>query len=188
MKIIWLKGDYVKNYERQEQAKKLGCNFVISFHFNSAKNKEANGTEGYHNGKGSAPYIAYRLVSVISKVLGIRQRKIVPAKGTRAAFIDFYHCPAVLLEVCFISNPQEAMFFHDPDKRHIHRLGKKIADEILSLLPSSSVLGIDIGHKFKSSQPKDKGAKCVFGDYEADHAEQLANIVTTSIQNSTGGY
>jgi hypothetical protein len=45
-----------------------------------------------------------------------------------------------------------------------------------------AVLGLDIGHKFKTSQPNDRGARCFYGDFEADHAEQLAKVVAASIQ------
>jgi len=49
LKIVWLKGDYTgKNKERQRQAEKEKCDIVIEFHFNSAGDRAASGTEVWH--------------------------------------------------------------------------------------------------------------------------------------------
>ena len=180
MRIIWLKGDYVENHERQAQASKANCRLVISFHFNAHHNSKANGSEVFSNGKGDADYIAARLLHIITNILGTRSRGVKPAQGSRAGFLRFYPCSAVLLEPCFITNPEEANLIHDVQV--VRRLGEAIADALVKWLPFDAVLGLDIGHKFKTSQPNDKGARCFFGDFEADHAEQLAKVVAASIQ------
>lgn len=183
MKIVWLKGDYVGKHERQEQAKKANCRLVISFHFNAHSNSKAEGAEAYHNNKGDAAFIAYRLTLVTTRLLGVRFRKVTIASGTRAAFINFYHCPAVLIEPCFITNPEEANLVHDDSV--MRKLGESIANELFRWLPFDAIVGFDIGHKFKTSSISDKGARCFYGDYEADHAEKLAKIVAASIQLKT---
>ncbi len=185
MRIAWLKGDYVgKNKERQKTAGQKGCQLVISFHFNSSANPKAKGAEVYHNEKGESEVLADALLSSITQVLGVRARGVKKAKGTRASFLQHYPCPAVLLEPCFVTNPKEAAFLHDI--KTMRRLGEAIAGTILLVTrPSSpipSVLGLDIGHKFKTSQPYDKGAKCALGDFEADHAERLAKVVAASLR------
>ena len=44
MKSVFLKGDYTgKRKERQRQAIKEGCDFVLEFHFNSSNNAKAKG-------------------------------------------------------------------------------------------------------------------------------------------------
>ena len=180
MRIVWLKGDYVGNHERQSQASKENCRLVISFHFNAHSNAKANGSEVFSNGKGDADYIAARLLHIITNILGTRARGVKPAAGSKAGFLRFYHCPAVLLEPCFITNPDEANLVHDVSI--VRQLGEAIAMALVKWLPFDAVLGFDIGHKFKTSQTNDKGARCFYGDFEADHAEQLAKVVAASIQ------
>lgn len=180
MKIVWLKGDYTVKKERQQQAAEAGCDFVISFHFNSANDAKANGSEIFHNERGIAETLANRLLLTITKTLKTRARGVKRAIGSRASFIRHYHCPAVLLEPCFISNRTEAEKMHDVSI--VRALGEEIANEVAKWLPSSAKVGIDIGHKFKTSAPDDRGARCFFGDYEADHAEQLAKVVAASLQ------
>lgn len=178
MRIVWLKGDYTgKKQERQKQAAKENCNLVISFHFNASRNPKANGAEVYHNGKGNAVVVANELLRVIVNTLGVKWRKVASASGTRAAFINAYHCPAVLLEPCFITNAEEAVLIHDI--KALRTLGEAIASQISKL--SIPVLGIDIGHKYTTLSSLDRGARCVFGDYEADHAERLAKVVAASL-------
>jgi len=183
LRIVWLKGDYVRNHERQRQASQTNCRFVLSFHFNSADNPKAGGSEIFSNGKSDADYIANKLLTVITQTLGTKSRGVKPALGSRVGFLRFYPCPAVLLEPCFISNPDEANLVHDLSV--MRQLGEAIAEVLFKWLPFDSVLGIDIGHKFKTSNPSDRGARCFFGDYEADHAEQLAKVVAASIQLRT---
>lgn len=180
MKVVWLKGDYTKKRERQQQAKIHGCRFVISFHFNSFSDPTANGAEVYYNEKGDSEFVAQGLMKVITQTLKVKSRKVASAKGSRASFINAYPCPAVLIEPCFVSNPNEAKLLHDVTT--MRKLGEGIADLLLRWLPFDSVVGLDVGHKFKTSSPNDRGAACVLGDTEADHAEQLAKIVAAKIE------
>lgn len=180
MKPIFLKGDYTgKNKERQRQAKVSGCDFVVSFHFNSANTPSASGAEIYHNDKELAQKIAQELIKRITKVLGNKVRGVKSAKGTRASFINFYHCPAVLLEPCFVSNPNEATKLHDVNV--VRELAREIVEVLKLFLPADAVIGLDIGHKFKTSSPNDMGAACVAekGCSEAKHGEQLAKAVAS---------
>ncbi|MFA0748568.1 N-acetylmuramoyl-L-alanine amidase family protein [Fervidibacter sp.] len=182
MRVVWLKGDYVGNHERQRQASKANCRLVLSFHFNAADPK-AQGSEVFSNGKGDADYIAAKLLHLITDILGTRSRGVKPAAGSRAGFLRFYPCPAVLMEPCFITNPEEANLVHDV--QIVRQLGEAIADALVKWLPYDATVGLDIGHKFKTSQPNDRGARCFYGDFEADHAEQLAKVVAASLQLRT---
>jgi hypothetical protein len=179
MRLIWLKGDYVGRHERQQAASKAGCDFVICFHFNSFNDPRASGAEVYHNNKGNAKTIAEQLLTAITDVLKNRPRGVKDAQGSRAGFIRHYHCPAVLIEPCFVSNPDEAAKVHDVDT--LRALGEAIASVVWKWFPAKAVIGLDIGHKFKRSNPDDRGAKCVLGDWEADHAERLAKVVAASL-------
>lgn len=188
MRIAWLKGDYTgKNKERQKAAGQKGCSLVISFHFNASANPKASGAEVYHNEKGNAETVAKALLSSITQVLGVKARGVKKAKGTRASFIQHYPCPAVLLEPCFVTNPKEAALLHDVAV--IRKLGETLAATLFAHTPTRphahTPIGIDIGHKFKTTNPDDRGARCFLGDFEANHAEKLAKVVAASLRKSS---
>ena len=179
MRIVWLRGDYVGNHERQQQAKKEGVDIVLSLHFNSAS-QQANGAEFYFNSKCSQSVIQIgnNFCAFLVARFGIRFRGGKPAKYTRAAFIEFYHCPTLLFEPCFVSNPKEASLLHRPDTipAMAAQLGRLVFEWCITTLGNSAVIGIDVGHMFKTSNPKDRGALCIGGKSctEAQHALELA--------------
>jgi len=175
--IAWLKGDYVGKHERQEAAKKRRCDVVLSFHFNSASSPLAAGAEVFYNDKPGAKELARELLEAITTAIPVPKRGIKAAARTRAAFINHYHCPAVLMEPLFLSNPREAELVHDLDT--VRRLASAIAKVVHHR--GYRRIGIDIGHKFKTSNPNDTGASCVFarGCTEAFHAEHLAKAVAS---------
>lgn len=180
MRIVKLKGDYTgKRLERQTQAKESKCDIVLSFHFNASLSPNAAGAEVYYNRKRGAKEIAEKLLSVIVSILNVPNRGAKPSAGTRAAFIENYHCPTVLLEPLFITNPSEARLVHDLPT--IQRLARAIAKTVFGRF---KCIGIDVGHKFKTSNPNDRGARCVFsqGCTEAFHAELLADMTISELR------
>ena len=190
MKIVWLKGDYTgKNKERQRQAEKERCDIVIEFHFNSAGDKAASGTEVWHR-QYSIPsrHLATILHDRITN-LGFRPRGVKSAVPTsRASFINSYPptCVVVLLEPCFVSNRSDAEKLHQGG--FIDRLANAIVAGIKDFIKTNAnkkfaVIGLSVGHKYKTSNPNDKGASCVFGDWEANHAEDLAKKVAELLQS-----
>jgi N-acetylmuramoyl-L-alanine amidase len=190
LKIVWLKGDYTgKNKERQRQAEKEKCDIVIEFHFNSASDRAASGTEVWHR-QYSIPsrHLATILHDKITS-LGFKPRGVKPAVPTsRASFINSYPptCLVVLLEPCFVSNRSDAEKLHQDG--FIDKLADAIVTGIRDFIKANAnkkfaVIGLSIGHKYKTSNPNDKGAACVFGDWEADHAEDLARKVAKLLQS-----
>jgi len=190
LKVVWLKGDYTgKNKERQRQAEKEKCDIVIEFHFNSAGDKAASGTEVWHR-QYSIPsrHLATILHDKITS-LGFKPRGVKSAVPTsRASFINSYPptCFVVLLEPCFVSNRSDAEKLHQDV--FMDKLANAIVAGIRDFIKSTThrefvVIGLSIGHKYKNSNPNDKGAACVFGDWEADHAEDLARRVAKLLQS-----
>jgi N-acetylmuramoyl-L-alanine amidase len=190
LKIVWLKGDYTgKNKERQRRAEKEKCDIVIEFHFNSAGDKAASGTEVWHR---QYSMFSRQLASILHDkivALGFKPRGVKPAvTGSRASFINSYPptCLVVLLEPCFVSNRFDAEKLHQDD--FMDRLASAIASGIRDFLKTVThkefaVIGLSVGHRYKTSNPNDKGAACVFGDWEADHAEALAKKVAALLQS-----
>jgi N-acetylmuramoyl-L-alanine amidase len=190
LKIVWLKGDYTgKNKERQRQAEKEKCDIVIEFHFNSAGDRAASGTEVWHC---QYSMFSRQLASILHDkitALGFKPRGVKSAVPTsRASFINSYPptCVVVLLEPCFVSNRSDAEKLHQDG--FIDRLANAIVAGIKDFIKTNanrkfSVIGLGVGHKYKTSNPNDKGAECVFGDWEADHAEDLARKVAELLQS-----
>jgi N-acetylmuramoyl-L-alanine amidase len=184
LKVVWLTGDYTgKHKERQRQAKQAGCDLVIEFHFNAANDSRAHGAE-----------VWYRQYSTPSKVLAERLLEAIGACGfarrgvklatpqCRAGFINAYanDILVVLLEPAFVTNREDAGKLHN--QKVLTQLADRIADAIQQFARELryrpiEVIGLSVGHKYKTSQPNDRGAKCILGDTEADHAETLARLV-----------
>jgi N-acetylmuramoyl-L-alanine amidase len=190
LKIVWLKGDYTgKNKERQRQAEKERCDIVIEFHFNSADDKAASGTEVWHR---QYSMFSRQLASILHDkitALGFKRRGVKSAvQDSRASFINSYPttCLVVLLEPCFVSNRSDAEKLHQDG--FMDKLASAIVAGIQDFLKTVIyrkfvVIGLSVGHKYKTSNPNDKGAACVFGDWEADHAEALAKKVAELLQS-----
>jgi len=162
---------------------------VIEFHFNSAGDKAASGTEVWHR-QYSIPsrHLATILHDRITN-LGFKPRGVKPAVQTsRASFINSYPptCLVVLLEPCFVSNRSDAEKLHQDG--FIDRLADAVVAGIRDFIKATAnkkfaVIGLSVGHRYKTSNPNDKGAPCVFGDWEADHAEALAKKVAELLQS-----
>ena len=188
MKIVWLTGDYVgKRKERQQQAAKEKCDVVIEFHFNGAQNEDASGTEVWYRQFSLPSSNLARILHDRIAALGFKPRGIKPAvPKTSASFINSYPRSAVvvLLEPCFVTNKRDAQKLHQDG--FMDRLADAIATGIKDFAKKENrkigVLGLSIGHKGKSSNPSDRGARCVFGDFEADHASVLAKKVAERLQ------
>jgi hypothetical protein len=100
----------------------------------------------------------------------------------RAGFINAYanDILVVLLEPAFLTNRNDAERIHNQNV--LTQLADKIASAIQQFARELryrpiAVIGLSVGHKYKTSRPNDRGALCVLGDTEADHAEALARLV-----------
>jgi len=185
MKIVWLKGDYVGHHERQQQARDAKCNFVVSFHFNSFYDPKAGGCEIFYNNAMKLDMVKewVKIAQELAQKLGVRWRSATFATG-RANFINYYPCPAVLLEPMFVSNPEEAAKLHNLKfiRPIVEWLGQQIYEFAKRHWGNDAIIGLDIGHRYK--RRIDLGAKCVGADYcwEANHNEQWAKIVASVIE------
>ena len=188
MRIVWLTGDYTgKNRERQQQAAKEKCDIVIEFHFNASANPDASGTEVWHR-QFSLP--SFRLAkSLHDRIvsLGFKPRGVKSAVPTsRASFINSYPRTSivVLLEPCFVTNRLDAQKLHQDG--FMAQLAEAIASAVKDFIAKENrkvqVIGLSIGHKGKTSNKSDRGARCLFGDFEADHASELAKLVAERLQ------
>lgn len=102
--------------ERAEIAKNAGAHALVSIHHNSASTSGANGTEVFYcRGSGKGLRLAQAVYDRLIALLGTRPRGVspsalrVPCQAARAGIA------ACLVEVAFLSNPEEERLAADPD-------------------------------------------------------------------------
>jgi len=93
----------------------------VSIHFNSASRRAANGVETYYYNSRSAP-LASNILREIANCYGSHSRG---TKYARYYVLHHNERPATLLELGFVSNPQENKLLQDPAVRQL--LAEKIA-------------------------------------------------------------
>ncbi|MCK5720274.1 MAG: N-acetylmuramoyl-L-alanine amidase [Thiomargarita sp.] len=180
---------YKGNYKwRQKQANQDRCSAYVEHHFNASANVNSN----------YAMVITGRLASQTSKSWGrwyarrISEQFNSPMGGTEGILVGGYNgrgngnlkytrMPAILLEPMFISNPQQAAIVKDVEGQD--KLAKVLAESIVSFFPDNSRIGFSIGHKYKTSRPRDRGASVYGGGTEADYAEIVMEKAKYILEN-----
>jgi N-acetylmuramoyl-L-alanine amidase len=79
--------------------------------------------------------------------------------------------PAALLEPLFASNPQQADAIRSEAGQAA--LARILAESIRRFFPDGGLVAFSVGHKYKTSNPNDRGAALAGGGTEADHAEKV---------------
>lgn len=89
---------------------------VVEFHFDSSSNKKATGTTAVvaDNASQNSKTFAKELVDTTSRILGVRNRGVIPEKKTYRKKLAIMRKPGIvaLLELGFISNPSDIEAFH----------------------------------------------------------------------------
>lgn len=103
----------VRLSERCHMSNHTGTNLFVSIHCNAASHPNANGSETWHfPGSTAGRAWAEKLHSALIRAGGRRDRGI---KQDRFAVLQGTRAPAVLLELAFISNPEEERLLQDPE-------------------------------------------------------------------------
>jgi len=91
---------------RAEKANQNGVDIFISIHCNSAGNEQAHGTETwYFKGSEAGQSLAHSIQKALVEAVGTTDRG---AKATVGyTVLRATECPAVLVELAFLSNPAE---------------------------------------------------------------------------------
>lgn len=66
--------------------------------------------------------------------------------------------PAILPEPCWVSDFETANELASPSETLIADLGRALAESIIEFFPEGGLVAFSVGHKYKTSQPYDRGA------------------------------
>lgn len=102
---------FVELSDRAAISNNAGDENFLSIHINSADSAAATGTETYcYSTGGNGEALATAVLNQLVPALGLYNRGV---KTANFAVLRQTHAPASLVEVCFISNPNEEAFLKD---------------------------------------------------------------------------
>jgi hypothetical protein len=166
-------GDY---FERQDQANRDACICYVEHHFNSSVSPSANytvvitGSNASQTSKNWGRWYAKAVSREFGLPLGGDSGIKVGGYGGRGDFnLRHTDMPAILLEPLFASNPQHAQWIRSESGQQ--RLAQILVESIQRFFQKGGQVGFSVGHKYKRSNPHDRGAAIHGGGREADFAE-----------------
>ena len=171
--VRFYKGDYV---DRQRAANRDKCVAYVEHHFNSAAGTAGNyaavivGSNASNTSKNWARWYAHAVASSFG--IGMAQPDGVVVGGFSGrgdGNVKFTRMPAVLLEPLFANNPVHAQWIRSEEGQA--RLAQILSDSIERCFPEGGTVAFSVGHKYKASNPNDRGAAVAGGGAEADFAE-----------------
>lgn len=178
------KGDYL---DRQRQANAEQCAAYVEHHFNSSESPTAgyavvitgaNASQTSRNwGRWYAEAVAREFNMPVGGDRGIQ---VGGYNGRGDANLRYTDMPAILLEPLFASNAAHAAIIRSEDGQG--RLAMILCDSIQRFFQKGGLIGFSIGHKYKTSQPKDRGAPVVGGGWEADYAEAVLDKARLTLE------
>ena len=173
--VRFYKGDYP---QRQRQASADGCVAYVEQHFNSSSRADAdyavvivgaNASQTSRSwGRWYAAAVAREFGIPLGGDAGLR---VGGYNGRGDANLRYTAMPALLLEPLFASNPRHAEWIRGAAGQA--RLAHILCESIQRFFQDGGLIGFSVGHKYKASNPRDRGATVVGGGSEADYAEQV---------------
>jgi hypothetical protein len=173
-KVKFYKGEYL---ERQRAANKDKAVAYVEHHFNSAGPTAnyalvvvgSNASQTSVNwGSWYAKAVAEQFNTKVYRDDGVAKGGL---NGRGDGNVKHTAMPAVLLEPLFVSNPQQADIVRSDSGQAA--LARILAESIRRFFPQGGLIAFSVGHKYKTSRPRDRGAALAGGGAEADYAEKV---------------
>ncbi len=187
-KVKFYKGNYIK---RQKNANKDKAIAYVEQHFNSSASSQPNysvvitGSNASTTSKNWGRWYARSISSSFAtKVSGDNGILVGGWNGRGDGNLKHTEMPAILLEPLFASNPQQADIIRSEEGQL--KLARILVESIERFFPQGGLVAFSVGHKYKKSNPKDRGATLVGGGTEADYAEKVlkkAAVMLEQIDN-----
>ena len=173
--VKFYKGDYL---QRQLQANADKAVAYIEHHFNSSTSQQANyavvvvGSNASPTSRNWGRWYARAIAEQFgTKVAGDDGILVGGWDGRGDGNVKHTQMPALLLEPLFASHPQQADIIRSASGQAA--LARVLAESIRRFFPLGGLIAFSVGHKYKTSSPKDRGAALAGGGTEADHAEKV---------------
>jgi N-acetylmuramoyl-L-alanine amidase len=173
--VKFYRGDYSAR-QRAANADQAVCYFEQ--HFNSTVNRGANyalavaATNASARSKSWGRWYAARAAEALKIGLGGSDGLLIGGyQGRGNQNLLYTKMPAILGEPCFVSNPSGAAVVVYGEGREL--LAKILADSVRQFFPGGGLVAFSVGHKYKTSNPNDRGAVVLGGGWEADYAEKV---------------
>ena len=173
-KVKFYKGEYI---DRQRAANKDKAVAYVEHHFNSAGPTAnyalvvvgSNASRTSLNwGSWYAKAVAEQFGTQVYRPDGVARGGL---DGRGDGNVKHTAMPAVLLEPLFVSNPQQADIVRSASGQAA--LARILAESIRRFFPQGGLIAFSVGHKYKTSRPKDRGAALAGGGTEAEYAEKV---------------
>ncbi len=173
--VRFYKGDYLA---RQQKANEDECTAYVEHHFNSSPSATAGYSlvvTGYNASQTSRNWGRWYSAAVAREFdipLGGDEGIVVGGYSGQGDFnLKHTKMPAILLEPLFASNPRHTEWIRS--KQGQERLARVLCESIHRFFQDGGLIGFSVGHKYKESRPKDRGASVIGGGTEADYAEAV---------------
>ena len=176
-KVNFYKGDYI---DRQRKANADGCVAYVEHHFNSSGRSipAANytvvitGANASQTSRNWGRWYAAAVAREFNVPIGGDQGIVIGGYDGRGdSNLRFTEMPAILLEPLFADNPRHALWIKGQEGQG--RLARILCDSIQRFFQKGGLIGFSVGHKYKLSNPKDRGASVFGGGSESDFAEAV---------------
>lgn len=171
---------YTGNYiDRQRAANKDGAICYVEHHFNSCGTPSANYPTvivATNASRKSKAWAGGYYCKARTEFYAITSDAGTPVRvggygGRGNANLKHTAMPAILVEPLFASNPAHAKVIRSVEGRD--KLARILSDSIREMFPKGGLVAFSVGHKYKRSSPKDRGAAVHGGGTEADYAEMV---------------
>jgi len=173
--VKFYKGEYL---ERQQAANADQAVAYVEHHFNSSASGQAGyavvvvGSNASNTSRNWGRWYARAIAEQFGTTVGGDGGLLLGGwQGRGDGNVKYTRMPALLLEPLFASNPQQAETIRSPAGQEA--LARVLVESIRRFFPDGGLIAFSVGHKYKTSSPKDRGAPLAGGGNEADCAEQV---------------
>lgn len=173
--VKFYKGSYL---QRQQAANADSAVAYVEHHFNSSSSPTATyavvvvGSNASNTSRNWGRWYARAVAEQFGTKVGGDGGILVGGwEGRGDGNVKHTRMPAVLLEPLFASHPQQADLIRSEAGQAA--LARILVESIRRFFPDGGLVAFSVGHKYKTSNPSDRGAALAGGGTEADYAEKV---------------
>lgn len=185
--VRFYRGDYITRQRRANADKAV---VYVEHHFNAG-----SATASY-----SLANVGSNAGATSKKMAADYVRRVCQAFGTKPANNDFASggvsvggykgrgdgnlkhtaMPAMLLEPLFVSNLTYADVVRSDEGQS--KLATCLVETIKQFFPDGGIVAFSVGHKYRDTKPKDRGADLAGGGAEAEYAEKVLLLAAAMLE------